>query len=44
MVITFLIISLLMLAVWLDQELEQKSCPVLGEEWDFVTPNSRRKC
>lgn len=44
MVITLLIISLLILSVWLDQESGPIQESILGEEWDFVTPNSCRKC
>jgi len=43
MLITFLILTLLMLAVWLDQELEQNRNPVLGEEWDFTKPGLKNK-
>ena len=39
MIITYLILSLFIFAVWLDERLEQKRNPVLGEEWDFTSNN-----
>jgi len=43
MIITFLILTLFMFAVWLDERLEHKQDPVLGEEWDFTRPFIKKK-
>lgn len=39
MMITYIILSLLILTVWLDEQLERKKNPILGEEWDFTKNN-----
>jgi len=39
MMITYIILSLLILAVWLDEHLDRKRNPILGEEWDFTKNN-----
>lgn len=38
---TFGVLTFLCAVVAIDEMLERRS--VLGEEWDFVTPNNRRK-
>ena len=38
---TFGVVTFLCMVVAIDEMLERR--PVLGEEWDFVTPNNRRK-
>ena len=38
---TFGVLTFLCMVVAIDEMLERR--PVLGEEWDFVTPNNRRK-
>ena len=39
MMITYIILSLLIIAVWLDEHLERKRNLILGEEWDFTKNN-----
>ena len=38
---TFAVLTFLCMVVAIDEMLERNT--VLGEEWDFVTPNNRRK-
>ena len=38
---TFAVLTFLCMVVAIDEMLERKQ--VLGEEWDFVTPNPRRR-
>lgn len=42
MIFSFFILSLLTIAVWLDEKMENKKY-VLGEEWDFTKPNYRSR-
>ena len=41
MLAMFAIISLATFVVYIDKLLDKPE-PLLGEEWDFVTPNNRR--
>lgn len=40
LLLTFAVLIFLCIVVAIDELLEQHS--TLGEEWDFITPNSRR--
>jgi hypothetical protein len=43
MIFSFLTLSLLAFAAWLDERLEHKVNPALGEEWDFTHPVIKKK-
>jgi Na+-transporting methylmalonyl-CoA/oxaloacetate decarboxylase gamma subunit len=42
MIFSFLVLSLLTFVAWLDERLEHKQDPVLGEEWDFTKPTIKK--